>query len=384
MYLDARYISASEIIWKIFHYKVHNHTPSIQRLVVYLPNQQIVTFKDEDNLQHIVNHATIYKTTLTACFDDLKTVNGYICSTFKEACILLGLLEDDAEWNICLYEASQIKTGQQLRHLFALILLYCQPATPEILWNNHKLALQNISNNIDNNNDLDQLIQEEISYNTTELESILQNNIPLLNTEQYNIYNTIIQAIEHNLSEYFYIDGSGGTGKTFLYNTILAKISSSGGIALSVASSGTIPKGNLANLIYPNLTENSGNINYMVGRAILTPKNIDVEIISDIIINRLPGETKIYPSLDFIDSTENTYEQQSQVYLPEFLRSLISDLPPGELKLKIGIPIILLRNLNSSEGLCNGTRLIIRELQHKVIDAEIITGSHIGKRVFIP
>ncbi|GES73344.1 ATP-dependent DNA helicase Pif1-like [Rhizophagus clarus] len=92
-----------------------------------------------------------------------------------------------------------------------------------------------------------------------------------------------------------------------------------------------------------------------------------------------------YPSLDSIDSTENTSEQQSQVYLPEFLRSLkISDLPPGKLKLKIGIPIILLRNLNPSEGLCNGTRLIIRDLQHKVIDAEIITGSHIGKCVFIP
>jgi ATP-dependent DNA helicase PIF1 len=62
----------------------------------------------------------------------------------------------------------------------------------------------------------------------------------------------------------------------------------------------------------------------------------------------------------------------------------ISDLPPGELKLKVGVPIILLRNLNPSEGLCNGTRLIVRDLQSKVIDAEIITGAHIGKRVFIP
>jgi len=43
----------------------------------------------------------------------------------------------------------------------------------------------------------------------------------------------------------------------------------------------TIPKGNLTDLIdfvYPNLAENSGNVNYMVGRAILTPKNTDVEI----------------------------------------------------------------------------------------------------------
>ena len=149
-----------------------------------------------------------------------------------------------------------------------------------------------------------------------------------------------------------------------------------------------IPKGTLTDLIdfvYPNLVENSGNIHYMVGRAILTPKNADVDIISDIIMDKIPGEVQIYPSADSADLTEGSNAQPSQVYSPEFLRSLkMSDLPPGELKLKVGIPIILLRNLNPSEGLCNGTRLIIRNLQSRVIDAEIITGSHIGKRVFIP
>jgi len=146
--------------------------------------------------------------------------------------------------------------------------------------------------------------------------------------------------------------------------------------------------GNLMNLIdfvYPNLAENVGNANYMVNRAILTSKNADVDMISNIIIDRLPGEIKVYPSADSIDLTEGNHRQQPQVYSPEFLRSLkISNLPPGELRLKVGIPIILLRNLNPSEGLCNGTRLIVRNLQNKVIDAEIITGSHIGKRVFIP
>ena len=146
-------------------------------------------------------------------------------------------------------------------------------------------------------------------------------------------------------------------------------------------------KGKLADLIdfvYPNLAENSGNINYMVNRAILTPKNTDVSIISDMVISRIPGKVKIYPSADSTDSADNVH-RQPQVYSSEFLRSLrISDLPPGELKLKIGIPVILLRNLNPSEGLCNGTRLIIRNLQNKVIDAEIITGSHVGRRVFIP
>ena len=84
-------------------------------------------------------------------------------------------------------------------------------------------------------------------------------------------------------------------------------------------------------------------------------------------MNILSSEARIYPSADSTDLTEDGYRQQSQVYSPEFLRSLkISDPPPGELKLKVGIPIILLRNLNPSEGLCNGTRLIGCNLQKTI------------------
>jgi ATP-dependent DNA helicase PIF1 len=102
-------------------------------------------------------------------------------------------------------------------------------------------------------------------------------------------------------------------------------------------------------------------------------------------MERIPGEFISYPSADSISLPEDRTIEQPQLYSPEFLRSLkIPELPPGELKLKIGVPIILLRNLNPSEGLCNGTRLICRGFQSKVIDAEIITGSHMGKCVFIP
>ena len=149
-----------------------------------------------------------------------------------------------------------------------------------------------------------------------------------------------------------------------------------------------IPKGNLTDLIdfvYSNLNENYRNTDYIVNRAILTPKNVDVEKISELILSRLPGDFVIYPSADSVDLSENSNTLQSQVYSPEFLRSLkIPGLPPGELKLKVGTPIILLRNLAPSQGLCNGTRLICHTLQSKVIEAEIITGSHIGNHVFIP
>ena len=66
-------------------------------------------------------------------FDDLKTINGQICRTFKEACTHLGLLQDDNGWDTCLYEASNIQIRKQLCHLFAIILLICQPLALELL-----------------------------------------------------------------------------------------------------------------------------------------------------------------------------------------------------------------------------------------------------------
>jgi hypothetical protein len=120
-----------------------------------------------------------------------------------------------------------------------------------------------------------------------------------------------------------------------------------------------IPEEKLSDLIdfvYPNLIENSGDVNYMVARAILTPKNDDVENISFLIMNQFPGEFYVYPSADSVDLTDDSNIEQPQLYSPEFLRSLkIPSFPPGELKLKVRVPIILLRNLNPSQGLCNRT-----------------------------
>ena len=47
-------------------------------------------------------------------FEDLRTVNGQICPTFKAACLAHGLLEDDNEWIQCLQEAGDMQTGTKL------------------------------------------------------------------------------------------------------------------------------------------------------------------------------------------------------------------------------------------------------------------------------
>ncbi|GJT08692.1 nucleic acid-binding, OB-fold protein [Tanacetum coccineum] len=56
-------------------------------------------------------------------------------------------------------------------------------------------------------------------------------------------------------------------------------------------------------------------------------------------------------------------------------------LSPHKLELKVGSPIMLLRNVNLSGGLCNRTRMIVRSLMSKLIEAQIITGMSIGEKV---
>ena len=69
----------------------------------------------------------------------------------------------------------------------------------------------------------------------------------------------------------------------------------------------------------------------------------------------------------------------------EFLATLSpSGLPPHLLLLKKGMPLILLRNLNPSERLSNGTKLCLRDIHKFTLQVEIITGQHSGRIVSIP
>ena len=97
--------------------------------------------------------------------------------------------------------------------------------------------------------------------------------------------------------------------------------------------------------------------------------------------------TAILPgNVNQVLSYDKVIEDAKQSYYPtEFLNSLnVSGLPPHRLNLKDGMPIMMLRNLNPSAGLCNGTRLIIKSIQTRFIEASISFGTHKGKNVLIP
>nr|XP_027060682.1 ATP-dependent DNA helicase PIF1-like [Coffea arabica] len=517
-------------------------------------------------------------------FDDLLTVNGQKMNCFREAALNLGLLQSDTYIEDTLEEAAVFQMPSSLRLLFATVLVHCTPTDPRLLW--HKFEqqlcsdyqrsqelyhysfteirnkvlkdistlLEQMGKNIDDYhlvpNTLRAAYHEQL---TKEIDSernieVLPEDLLLsfkLNTQQRHAYDLILHAISSSAGQSFFIDGLGGTGKTFLYRSLLATLRSQGHVAIAVATSGVaasvlpggrtahsrfkIPldlstnktcqiskQGSVARLLFesklilwdeasmakretieafddflkdimeselpfggkvivfggdfrqtlpviekaskrtlidaslPNspiwnkfhmlkLTENmraildpafsefllrvgegrepvdpQGQITLpndivipyyekeeslnrliqsvfpdllaysndpytMINMCILTPKNSSVDELNDIMITRFPGNLHVYVSSD------KTVDQRHQGDYEDFLNSQNpKGLPPHKLLLKENCPLILLRNLNPVEGLCNGTRLICRELRQHTICAEIAFGQHQGKRIFLP
>jgi hypothetical protein len=135
-----------------------------------------------------------------------------------------------------------------------------------------------------------------------------------------------------------------------------------------------------------SIVEYAARSAYIIERAILTPLNENVDALNKLINDKYaftkhdgsPAQHRVYYSADSM-----VHGEQHGIYPTEFLNTLsFSGVPPHELHLQEGCPIILLRNMTS--GLANGTRFIIIQLMQHVIEAEVATGPAKGQRVFIP
>ncbi|XP_035837102.1 ATP-dependent DNA helicase PIF1-like [Helianthus annuus] len=146
------------------------------------------------------------------------------------------------------------------------------------------------------------------------------------------------------------------------------------------------PIESLIRFVYPSVLERYMDLDYFSERAILTPKNEVVHEINDRLLELFPGEPVEYLSSDTICETEKGIDSfQQELYSPDVLNGLkISGLPNHRLVLKVGVPIMLLRNIDQQNGLCNGTRLKVTYLGKRVMEGEIISGANVGTRTFIP
>lgn len=131
--------------------------------------------------------------------------------------------------------------------------------------------------------------------------------------------------------------------------------------------------------VFPDLQANLQNHQWLSERAILAAKNVDVDAINIQIQNNVANQEFTFHSIDTVVDEDDAVN-----FTTEFLNSLdVPGLPPHSLKLKIGSPIILLRNLNAPK-LCNGTRLVLKKILGNIIEATIITGKFKGEHVLLP
>ncbi|PKA56688.1 ATP-dependent DNA helicase PIF1 [Apostasia shenzhenica] len=501
-------------------------------------------------------------------FTDLQTYQNIQYKSFQDAAIARGLLDSDNNINECLAEAAILKMSNAFRRLFATLLVFCTPGNPIALLNKYyneltddfrrdtndpNKTLQVILNSIDSflqgmgKQIIDYIsmptyVEQELSIQVSEEELKL---VSLLNSDQRTIYDTIIKSINCEGMTAFFIDGPGGTGKSFLYRALLATIRNQKQIALATATSGVaasiLPGGRTAHsrfkipinmkeattcniskqsttadllrrakliiwdeatmarkcyiealdktlqdimeseiifggktivlggdfrqilpviqgesedvsinnsivmsFLWPHLTklhltrnmraindpdfseyllrigngeENTikqnwitipkkmlvpynqteeasikdlifeiysdtsySNEYYFVDVAILTAKNEYVEKINNMIIDQFPGQQFDYYSFDSLVGS-----QENMLINTDFLNDLSpATLLPHKLTLKENCPVMLLRNLDPSSGLSNGSRLICKKFSKNVIDAEIVTGNFKGTRILLP
>ncbi|XP_071728569.1 uncharacterized protein [Rutidosis leptorrhynchoides] len=208
-YLDCRYLSPCEAVWRMFSFDIHFSQPSVIKLSYHLPSQQAITVHDSANLPALLHRESIKETMFTQwfelnkrdenarqftytkipihyvwnqdakewtprkqrrcigrivysnpasgeryylrmllnivkgpqSFEDIRSVNGILHPTFKDACFAYGLINDDKEWTEAIDEATLWASGSQLGDLFVTILLFCNVSKPLKLWEQHWEAL---------------------------------------------------------------------------------------------------------------------------------------------------------------------------------------------------------------------------------------------------
>ncbi|GJW42999.1 DNA helicase [Tanacetum coccineum] len=334
---------------------------------------------------------------------EVHTVNSHILLTNRAACEALGLLGDEKEWDITLQESTASATSNEVRILFAQILIYCDVSDPsKLLWTagSYRDLLRQ---------DADQLV-------------------PKLNQDQRKIYDLIIDASATNQQELLFVYGHGGIGKDislendykftsvprtlrdlmnapeilFGRNTIVlggdfrhtVPVKKGVGkeelIAASIAESYlwwhfkiytlkenmqllktrrrrcsrqdaqdsswiSIPPvsadetglSQLINFIYDEPTLNTPTAGALQEKAIICPKNNTADIVNAKILLNIQGRSRTYLSRNEAIPASKETSETDLLYPMEYLNTItFPGFPPYELDLKVRSSIMLLQNVN--------------------------------------
>uniref|UniRef100_A0A183C066 ATP-dependent DNA helicase n=1 Tax=Globodera pallida TaxID=36090 RepID=A0A183C066_GLOPA len=458
-------------------------------------------------------------------FDALRTVDGELCPSFTVAAERLGLLACDAIFAGAMRDACVELTGKKLQRYFAMLIHHGGPSNPQQLFDdfldemNPSFAPNNPSINpksvevrraevmrnleyffncmgttsgdvglqglpkdydfqqqeqiLEEDNIWDEFYGNENARRKTPQQIALA-NIGRLNIDQRDAFDQISSAIlSVDGQRLFFLEGAGGCGKTFLYNTLIkwcyaGKPSLDGSVEtewgrekeVSMLSSRVlkyidrllrdvcgaakpfggnlninmrtapgeqalrnwlltigngqhqtetnnqecgsnsnllqIPEQNLAhdmedviNFCFPSALFNSPleNANAIADNAILCPTNNDVQYINNLALDRMSGNATDYMSIDEpLETVEDNNTFRADFNMEAVHNEMPSGIPPHKLKLKVGTPIMLLRNLDVHQGLCNGTRLQVMRMSDDNLFCRILTGprADVNQTIVLP
>ncbi|CAN1136553.1 ATP-dependent DNA helicase PIF1 [Linum perenne] len=135
---------------------------------------------------------------------------------------------------------------------------------------------------------------------------------------------------------------------------------------------------------YLDFQHNYQNVAYLASRAVLAPHHDMVHKVNAHVLSLIPGEEITYLSSDTIDSEKG----KQNVIHPEFPNEMLNSLqipgfPDHEIKLKVGVPIILLRNIDQATGLCNGTRMVVKLLRQWFIEGMTLTTEYLSLNIVL-
>eukprot|EP00918_Siedleckia_nematoides_P005826 GHVU01012748.1.p1 GENE.GHVU01012748.1~~GHVU01012748.1.p1 ORF type:complete len:1670 (-),score=111.61 GHVU01012748.1:639-5648(-) len=216
-------------------------------------------------------------------FEELKRVGDIVCSTYREVCLTLGLLEGDREQREALTLAAHADTAAALRRLFVMYLIHNRPPSVEGLLNDFARQLGNdyIRHGVENDDEvyllvlweleviLDQngkrphdvglplldaaqrntvaatrqrLIQDShIEDVATYGDALIDARLNSLNTLQTQFVTSVMTALDSrdfNRPRCMFLDAPAGTGKTYCFNLLLDMCHARGYKAIVVATSG--------------------------------------------------------------------------------------------------------------------------------------------------
>ena len=138
----------------------------------------------------------------------------------------------------------------------------------------------------------------------------------------------------------------------------------------------------IAMRVFNGITEKYHDSEWIASRAILTVKNARLPEINAVVGNMIPGEFTPFRSADSVENAE----ENALRYPVELLNSLSGkgSLPDHVITLKKGFPVMLLRNIDPSNGHCNGSRYIVEKFSRTLLYLKVSVGTHKGKKLALP